>query len=64
LDDLGADGKILKWILGKLGENVWTGFIWLRMGTSAFDSCEMSSDESKNIALIAQWMCYVYMDIL
>jgi hypothetical protein len=24
----------------------------------------MSSDESKNIALIAQWMCYVYMDIL
>jgi hypothetical protein len=32
---LGADGKItLEWILGKKGENMWTGFIWLRIGTS------------------------------
>jgi hypothetical protein len=34
LEDLGIDGKILEWILGKQCESVWTGFIWLRMGTS------------------------------
>jgi hypothetical protein len=29
------DGRIiLKWILGKWGEKVWTGFIWLRIGTN------------------------------
>jgi hypothetical protein len=28
-EDLCVDGKItLKWILGKLCEKVWTGFIW------------------------------------
>jgi hypothetical protein len=35
LDDLGVDGKrILEWILGKDGGILWTGFIWLRIGTS------------------------------
>jgi hypothetical protein len=34
-EDLGIDGKIiLEWILGKQGGEVWTGFIWLRIGTS------------------------------
>jgi hypothetical protein len=25
---------ILEWILGKYCGNVWTGFIWLRIGTN------------------------------
>jgi hypothetical protein len=34
LEDL-VDGRIiLEWILKKWGEKVWTGFIWLRMGSS------------------------------
>jgi hypothetical protein len=33
-DDRSIDGKIiLKWILGKEGEKVWTGCIWLRRET-------------------------------
>jgi hypothetical protein len=33
--DLGVDGStILEWILGKQGGKLWTGFIWLRIGTS------------------------------
>jgi hypothetical protein len=32
--DLGVDGKtILEVILGKRVEKLWTGFIWLRIGT-------------------------------
>jgi hypothetical protein len=32
---LGIDGKItLKWILGKRDGKVWTGCIWLRIGSS------------------------------
>jgi hypothetical protein len=35
LEDSGIDGSIiLEWILEKLGEKLWTGFIWLRVGTS------------------------------
>jgi hypothetical protein len=35
LEDLGVDGNIiLQWILGKWCGRVWTGFIWLRIGTS------------------------------
>jgi hypothetical protein len=35
LEDLGVCGSIiLEWILGKQGGNVWTGCIWLRIGTS------------------------------
>jgi hypothetical protein len=34
LEDLGVDGKILEWILGKRGGRVWSGFIWLWIGTS------------------------------
>jgi hypothetical protein len=34
-EELGVDGKILlAWILGKQGGKVWTGFVWLRIGTS------------------------------
>jgi hypothetical protein len=33
--DLGMDGRIiLKWILRNMMGNAWTGFIWLRTGTS------------------------------
>jgi hypothetical protein len=35
LRDLGADGrKTLKWIINKYGMGVWTGFKWLRIGSS------------------------------
>jgi hypothetical protein len=35
LEDIGVDGKIiLEWILGKWGRKMWTGCIWLRIGTS------------------------------
>jgi hypothetical protein len=35
LEYLGLDRrKILKWILKKWAESVWTGFIWLRLRTS------------------------------
>jgi hypothetical protein len=34
-EDLHVDGKmIFEWILEKQGGKVWTGFIWLRIGTS------------------------------
>jgi len=35
LGNLDVDGKItLEWFLGKQGGKTWTGFIWLRTGTS------------------------------
>jgi hypothetical protein len=35
LEDVGVDRRIiLEWILGKQGGKVWTGFIWIRIGTS------------------------------
>jgi len=34
-DDLGVNGRtILEWILRKEGGWMWTGFIWLRIGTN------------------------------
>jgi hypothetical protein len=34
-EDLDIDGRIkLELILGKQGVTVWTGFIWLKIGTS------------------------------
>jgi hypothetical protein len=33
--DLDVDGRIiLEWILGRYGGNLWTGYIWLRIGSS------------------------------
>jgi hypothetical protein len=33
--DVGADEEIiLEWILGKQSRKMWTGFIWLRIGTT------------------------------
>jgi hypothetical protein len=34
LEDLSIDGKILELVLWKKGGKMWTGFIWLRIGTS------------------------------
>jgi hypothetical protein len=35
-EDLGREGKvILEWILRKLGGKVWTGCIWLRIGSGS-----------------------------
>jgi len=31
-EDLGIDGRILKWILKKWDWRAWTSFIWLRIG--------------------------------
>jgi hypothetical protein len=34
--DLSIDARIiLEWTLGKQGGKVWTGFMWLRIGTSS-----------------------------
>jgi len=34
-EEMGVDGKIiLEWICRKQGGRVWSGFIWLRIGTS------------------------------
>jgi hypothetical protein len=33
--NLGIDGRIiLEWILKRMVEKLWTGFTWLRIGTS------------------------------
>jgi len=35
LEDLGTDGKIIsEWNLNKQGRKMWTGFIWLKIGSS------------------------------
>jgi hypothetical protein len=33
-EDVGVDGKMLEWALGKYGGEVWTGFNWLGIGTT------------------------------
>jgi hypothetical protein len=49
-DDVSVDGIIiLKWILKrKYGSRVWTGLIWLRIGTGT-DSCEHGNKPSGSI---------------
>jgi hypothetical protein len=51
LEFLGADGMIiLEWILRKLGGNLWTGFIWFRIGTSGGrGTCERANEYSGSI---------------
>jgi len=35
LGDIGIDGRIiLEWIFENQGRKLWTGFVWLRIGTS------------------------------
>jgi hypothetical protein len=33
LEDLGLDGRIIKWILRKYIARVWTAFMWSRIAT-------------------------------
>jgi hypothetical protein len=47
-EDLGIDGKILDCILGNYGGKVWTGRIWLWIGTVA-GSCEHGNEPSSSI---------------
>jgi len=35
LEDPGIDGRIISWIFRKWDVGVWTGSIWLRIGTSS-----------------------------
>jgi hypothetical protein len=35
LEDRDINGMIVKFITKKYGVRVWTGFIWLRIGTSS-----------------------------
>jgi hypothetical protein len=46
--DLGIDGRMLKWILGKQGLGVWIGFIWLGKGP-VVGSCEYGNQCSGSI---------------
>jgi hypothetical protein len=49
IGDLGVDGKVkLKWILGKYGGEMWTGFMWLRIGKRA-GPCEHGNKTSGSI---------------
>jgi hypothetical protein len=49
-EDLGIDGKItLGWILQAYGGKLWTGFIWLRTGTSGGVLCEDGNEHSVSI---------------
>jgi hypothetical protein len=32
LEDLGVDERILKWIVQKWNEELWSGLIWFRIG--------------------------------
>jgi hypothetical protein len=41
--------KILECILRKWFEKVWTGFIWLRIGTSGKSCCEHGNEPSGSI---------------
>jgi hypothetical protein len=34
LEDLGVDGKTLKWVLRTSVGRAWTGWMWVRRGTS------------------------------
>jgi hypothetical protein len=45
-EDLGIDGSIIsEQISEKYGGKVWTGFIWLRIGTSGGLICSIKSGE-------------------
>jgi hypothetical protein len=42
-EDLGIDGRILEWILGKYGVKVWSGCIWLEIRNGARLLCNEPS---------------------
>ena len=48
-EELGIDGRtVLEWILKKMDRSVWTGFIWLRIGTNG-RMCECGNEPSGSI---------------
>jgi len=47
LEDPGIDERImLKWIFKKW-DGVWTGFIWLKIGTGCYECCNEISGSTK-----------------
>jgi len=59
LEYLGVDRrKILKWILKKWAERVWTGFIWLRVRTSDGLLCTWQWACTLHIIWGSCWLAY------
>jgi hypothetical protein len=52
-EDLEVDGRILKLMLNKLCERMWTGFIWVSKDTSDEPSGSTKVREFNNIATIS-----------
>jgi hypothetical protein len=58
LEDRGVDGRIiLRWIFRKWDVGVWTGLIWLRIGTAG-GTCECGNENSGSIK------CWEFLDWL
>jgi hypothetical protein len=57
LEGSGLDGRIkLRWIFRKWYEGVWTGSIWLRVGTGVGESiCECDNGPSGSIKCGELW---------
>jgi hypothetical protein len=57
-EDPGVDGTpILKCVLGKIYGNLWSGFIWLGIGTSGVGHCESSgSTVSRLVNLLNKYL--------
>jgi hypothetical protein len=48
-EDLGVGGRIiLEWVFREIGRNLWTVYIWLRIGPVA-GSCEYGNEPSSSI---------------
>ena len=48
LENLGIDGRVLKWIVQKWDEEAWPGVIWRRIGTGG-GLCECGDGLSVSI---------------